>query len=268
MQDINNIYKPKDHPQVSAPFKFVTGELNNTQHPYEVAGVNVADLKPTQPFIDNDIVDILTKKLNDNGTLKPIWVDQDDNILDGHHRYAAHLVAKPDVAIPVIRILCDKKTGMDVLNDIEEEFQKHKKKFDQSEILRYLAEYDDSMYVRDKELDTNGEVITAYRKKPIVKNIAGNFFVLKPIAGYKPYEIEFTNLLDTDAIDKKIGGSQNPPEALAKIWFPNLNSKIHAENFSMNIENFINAIVAEKARTKGIDGIKYGDKLLQSIDDK
>lgn len=268
MEDINNIYKPKNHPQVSAPFKFVTGELNNTHHPYEVAGVNVSDLKPTQPFIDNDIVDQFANKLNNGETLKPIWTDRDNNILDGHHRFAAHLIVKPDAAIPVIKLLCDKKTGMDLLNSIEEEFQKHKQKCDQSEILRSLSEQDDSMYVRDKEVPTKKETITAYRKKPITRTIPGNFFVLKPIAGYKPYEIEFDNLLETDTIDKKIGTNGNPPQALAAVWFPNLDFKARAVDFGMTEENFINAIVAEKARTKGIDGILYGDKLLQSIDEK
>lgn len=268
MEDINNIYKPKAHPQVSAPFKFVTGELNNTHHPYEVAGVNVNDLTPTQPFIDNDLVDLLVNKLNGGEVLKPIWIDKDDNILDGHHRYAAHLVAKPDTAVPAVRLLCDKKTGMDLLNQIEEEFRKHKQKCDQSEILRSLSEEDDSMYIRDKDYDTKKDMIVGYRKNPITKSTSGNFFALKPIAGYKAYEVEVDHLLETDTIDKKIGNNQNPPQALCAIWFPNLDVKSKAEDFSMSIENFINAIVAEKARIKGIDGIKYGNKLLQTIDEK
>lgn len=268
MEDINNIYKPKTHPQVSAPFKFVTGELNNTHHPYEVAGINVNDLKPTQPFIDNDIVDAFINKLNSGESLKPIWTDKDDNILDGHHRYAAHLISKPDVAVPAIRILCDKKTAMELLNTIEAEFQKHKVKSDQSELLKSLSEEDSSMYVKDKDYTTKKLMITAYRKKPIVKAISGNFFVLQAISGYKPYEIEFDSLLNTGDVDKKIGNNQNPPKALAEIWFPNINIKEKAKLFNMTEENFINTIVAEKARTKGIDGIMYGDKLLQSIDDK
>ena len=268
MEDVVNIYKPKDHPQVSAPFKFVTGELNNTHHPYEVAGINVDDLKPTQPFIDNDLVDKFVEKLNNGETLKPIWTDKDDNVLDGHHRFAAHLVAKPDAAVPAIRLLCDKKTGMELLNNIEEEFQKHKLKCDQSELLKSLSEDNDSMYVRDKEYPTKKETLMAFRKKPIGKTVSGNFFVLKSIAGYKPYEIEFDNLLETDAIDRKIGKNQNPIKALAEIWFPSINIKGKSKEFGMTEDNFINAIVAEKARIKGIDGIKYGDKLLQSIDEK
>jgi len=268
VEQIANIYKPKNHPQVSAPFKFVTGELNNTHHPYEVAGINVGDLNPTQPFIDNDLVDGFVEKLNNGEPLKPIWTDKDDNVLDGHHRFAAHLIAKPDAAVPSIRILCDKKTAMKLLNDIEAKFQQHKLKCDQSEVLKSLSEEDDSMYIRDKEYPTKKETLTAYRKKPITKTISGNFFVLTAVAGYKPYEIEFDSLLDTDTIDKKIGTNQNPPKALALLWFPTINIKAKSADFGMTEENFINTIVAEKARVKHIDGIKYGDKLLQSIDDK
>jgi len=268
MEDINNIYKPTTHPQVSAPFKFVTGELNNTHHPYEVAGVGVDDLKPTQPFIDNDLVDVFVKKLMGGDTLKPIWIDRDDNILDGHHRYAAHLVAKPDVAVPAIRLLCDKKTGIDLLNSIQEEFLKHKQRCDQSLLLRSLGEADDSMYIRDQDYETTKEMIVGYRKNPIIASMSGNFFALKPIEGYKAYEIEFDHLFQTDEIDKKIGKSQNPMQALCALWFPTLDVKGGAEDFGMSPENFVNAIVAEKARVKGIDGIKYGDKLVQSIDEK
>lgn len=271
MQDINNIYKPKNHPQVNAPFKFVTGELNNTQHPYEVAGVNVGDLKPTQPFVDNDIVDIFVKKLQNGETLKPIWSDKDDNILDGHHRYAAHLIEKPDTAIPVIRLLCDTKTGMEVLNGIEEEFQKHKQRCDQSELLRMLSEYDDSVYIKEKPLKTKKEVVTAYKKGAILSYAeakAGNFFSLQPISGYKPYEIELDSLFDTDTLDKKIGNSKYPPEALMAAWFHNIDIKSAAESVGKPEDQFIAEFIAEKARINGIDGIKYGNKLLQTIDEK
>lgn len=268
MVDINNIYKPKGHPQISAPFKFITGELNNTHHPYEVAGVKVDDLKPTQPFVDNDLVDVFVKKLMGGEVLKPIWIDRDDNIIDGHHRYAAHLVAQPDTAIPAVRLMCKKQVAMDLLNTIQEEFLKHKKRFDQSELLRSISEVDDSMYVRDKDYTTKKELIVGYRKNPITKSLVGNFFVLKPISGYKAFEIEFDNVFNTDEIDKKIGTSSNPVQALCAVWFPSLDIKSRAKDFGMTPDKFINAIVAEKARTKKIDGIMYGEKLLQSIDEK
>jgi hypothetical protein len=268
MEDSANIYKLKNHPQLSAPFKFITGELNNTNHPYEVAGVNVNDLKPTQPFIDTDIVDGFVDTLNNGEELKPIWVSQNNDIIDGHHRFAAHMIARPDGAVPAIRLLCNTKQAIDLLNGIEETFKAHKIKHDQSEVLKSLAEEDDSMYIPDKPHKTNKNSVRAYRKNPLKKSLSGNFFLLKSVLGYKPYDIDFKSLLQTDTIDKKIANSQKPTIELAKHWFPTLNFKEKAAEFKMSEDDFINTIVAEKARIKGIDGIMYGDKLLQSIDDK
>lgn len=268
MEIQTNIYKPKDNPQVSAPFKFVTSELNNTQHPYEVAGINVNDLNPTQPFIDNDSVSYFVDKLNKGEELPPIWVAKDNDVLDGHSRMAAYLLARPDTAVPSIRMKCDKKTAMEVLNTIQNAFKEFKLKHDQSDLLRVLSEEDDSMYVPDKPVKTKKEVLKAYRKAPLKKNISGNFFVTKPLPGYKPYEIEFKAMLKTDTIDKSIGTNENPMKALAELWFPTLDFKARTKDFGMSETDLINTLIAEKARTKGIDGILYGEKLLQSIDDK
>jgi hypothetical protein len=41
-----------------------------------------------------------------------------------------------------------------------------------------------------------------------------------------------------------------------------------SKEMDMDFVTFVNTIVSEKARTKGIDGINYGDKLLQAIDKK
>lgn len=268
MNDSSNIYKLMNNPQMSAPFKFITGGLNNTNHPYEVAGINVNDLKPTQPFIDTDIVDDFVNKLNNGEELDPIWVSKDNDILDGHKRMAAHMIARPDGAVPSIRLMCDKKTGMDILNEIEKSFKEHKLKYDQSDVLRSLSEENNSMYIPDKPIKTKKEVITAYRKLPLKKNISGNFFVTKPLPGYKPYEIEFQSMFRTDSMDKKIGSTENPPKALAEFWFPTLDFKTKTKDFGMSENDLINTLIAEKARTKGIDGILYGEKLIQSIDDK
>ncbi len=268
MDNSSNIYKLQSMPQLVGPFKYITSILNETHHPYEICGINVNDLNPTQPFIDMDIVDDFVNKLNNGEQLEPIWVSKDNDILDGHKRYAAHMIARPEHAIPSIKILADKKTAIDILKEIESKFKAHKLKYDQSDMIRTLSEEDSSIYIPDKPVKTKKEVLTAYRKLPLKKNISGNFFVLKPLVGYKSYEIEFQSILNTDTIDKKISSSENPPKALAELWFPTLDFKSKTKDFGMSETDLINTLVAEKARTKGVDGILYGDKLLQSIDDK
>ena len=81
-------------------------------------------------------------------------------------------------------------------------------------------------------------------------------------------EIEFDNILDSDEVDPKIKKQKNPVFALAEIWFPNVNFKEKAKDLGMSVEKLITSMVAEKAREKKIDGIKYGDRLLHAIGDK
>jgi len=261
-----NIYKPKSLPQLSAPFSYVAHHLNDMGQPYELVGANVDSITPSQAFIDTDIVSNLVDKLKKGEELKAIWLDKDNNALDGHHRYAAYALNK-NSHIPSVRLGCEKQKAIDILNEIQSMYERE----NGSQFLNALTEdQDTSMYIPDKKVPTKKATVKGYRKNKIVeKSITGNFFALKPVEGYKlETEIEFSSLMNSDDVNPSIKDDKNPPAALAKEWFPSLNFKEKAKMMGMKEEQFINAIVAEKARTKGIDGIQYGDKLLQSIDDK
>jgi len=259
----NNIYKPSKSLQLNAPFSYVAHELNDIGQPYELVGASVDAVNPSQAFIDSDIVSSLVDKLTNGEELKAIWLDQDNNTLDGHHRHVAYSVNK-NTHIPSVRLQCDKETGIKILREIQAKYDRE----NNSEFLNALKEDGhEKMYVTEKKLEGRKETIKGFRKKPIIeKSPSGNFFAIKEIDGFKPYEIEFSNLVDSDQIDKKIKKEKNPPLALAKAWFPKIDFEKKAEEMEMHVEEFIITIVAEKARTKGIDGILYGDKLLQSID--
>ena len=57
--------------------------------PYEYLKVTISSIKPIQsdrlPFNDNRYIERYTKIRNN--TYKPLIVDEDYNIIDGHHRY-------------------------------------------------------------------------------------------------------------------------------------------------------------------------------------
>ena len=57
--------------------------------PYEYLRVTLSSIKPIQsdrlPFDDNRYLERYVKIVND--TYKPLIVDQDFNLIDGHHRY-------------------------------------------------------------------------------------------------------------------------------------------------------------------------------------
>lgn len=260
-----NIYKPKSLPQISAPFTYVAHNLNDMGIPYELVGVGVDAVNPSQGFIDSDLVHDLMGQLKGGEELKASWVDKDNNLLDGHHRYAAYVMNK-NSHLPCARIKTDKEQAIKVLNEIQKKYESE----NNSDFINALMEdQDTSMYTPEKPVETKKDTVKAYRKKPIIeRSPSGNFFALKEVKGFKPYEIEFDAILNTDTIDQKIKKSQNPVAELAKIWFPGLNFEEKAKDMEMTLDDFINTIVAEKARTKKIDGILYGDVLLQTIDDK
>lgn len=260
-----NMYKSKSLPQISAPFSYVVHHLNDMGHPYEMIGANVDNINPSQAFIDSDIVHSFIDQLKNGEDLKAIWLDKDNNTLDGHQRHAAYKLNK-NTHVPAVRLMCDKESAIKILSEIQSKYEKE----NNSDFINTLMEdQDTSMYVPEKPVETTKEKIKAFRKKPIVqKCISGNFFALKELPGYKPYEIELDAVFDTDSIDSSIKKQNNPVAALAQIWFPNLNVEQKAKDMEMTPDDFINTIVAEKARTKKIDGILYGDKLLQTIDAK
>ena len=89
--------------------------------------------------------------------------------------------------------------------------------------------------------------------------------MLNPIDGYSKYEIDFDNLLDTNALGVTYKDSQDPTDILAKIWFPNINFEKISEQYNMASVNLKNKAIAERAMKMGYDGIKYGDKLIQGL---
>ena len=72
-----------DLPQLNATL------LNEKGIPYEYLRVTISSIKPIQsdrlPFDDNKYLERYVKIIND--TYKPLIVDQNFNLIDGHHRY-------------------------------------------------------------------------------------------------------------------------------------------------------------------------------------
>ena len=77
--------------------------------------------------------------------------------------------------------------------------------------------------------------------------------------------MNFENLLDTDDFGIHYKEGQIPAEMLAKAWFPHVNFEKLSEEYSVPALSLKNKAIAEKARTLGYDGIKYGDTLIQGL---
>lgn len=256
-------------PQVSAPFSIVLDSLAREGVGYEQIESDPNELNPLQKLTFSDRVEGVNLD-------KPIWISNENNVLDGHHRLIkAIFTNQPIKAIKINLNTNDACRVLNKIQDIHEYSEQLKFEEDVNDTINNYNDKDNELsdYIvsleEDNEADehsNNQTKIIAYRKEPIKENSpVGNFFVLEPVKGYRKYEIEFDNLLDTDTLGLSYKDGQIPVDILAKTWFPHINFEKIAEKKGMDSIKIKNRAVAEKARKIGYDGIKYGKKLLQGI---
>jgi hypothetical protein len=278
-------YKPRFLPQMSAPFDIVLEKLDEEGVGYELMELNPSEndgINVSQGVVFADEIE----KVNTNDN-NPIWIadDNDGNMIicDGHHRYfKSFFDNKP---LKAVHIKLNDKDASRILNkiqDIYEYEQAHNMEeivnndvindengndiiyTDRKEFLTALEE--DNTDIQEEKPSVNPQSIIAYRKEPIKENsVVGNFFTLNPIDGFNKYQIDFDNLLDTNALGVTYKDSQQPTDILAKIWFPHINFEKLSEQYNMTSENLKNKAITEKAMKMGYDGILYNNKLLQGL---
>lgn len=271
-------YKPRFLPQISAPYDIILEKLDEEEVDYNLIEIDPNELEPSQGITFSD--DVEGVSLDD---MNPIWLSSDNKILDGHHRWVKAM--QSGTPIKAIKIELGDKDACRLLNKIEDIFeyeQAHNVEevvnndvindendinndyTDRSEFLSSLEE--DNAEVQAEKPSVNPQSIVAYRKEPIKENsVVGNFFTLEPLNGFSKYQIDFENLLDTNALGVTYKDSQQPVDIIAKIWFPHVNFEKVAEKYNTDVLNLKNKAIAEKAMKMGYDGIKYGDKLIQGL---
>lgn len=266
--NMNKSGVPKYLPQLSAPFTEVLDNLAQDGIGYEQTEIDPNELNPQQPFTYSDRVEGVNLE-------KPIWISKNNDICDGHHRYAkAMFTGVP--TIKAVRINLGTNDTCRALNKIQDIFEYSKQLKFEEDLNDTINNYNDkdnelSDYVvgldEENEADEPNQVnIVGYRKEEIREDSpVGNFFLLEPTKGYKKYQIEFENLLDTDSLGLSYKDGQVPVDILAKTWFPHINFEKIAEKKGVDSIKIKNRAVAEKARKIGYDGIKYGKKLLQGL---
>lgn len=268
---------PNYLPQMSAPLERVLQELDNEGVNYEILDIDPNELNTSQPFVfSNNVAESIIDENN------PIWISEENNIIDGHHRLAKSL--EDEKTLKAVKVGLNFKNACRLLNkiqDIYEYEESHKMEevisqdvinsgnemdagVSDDEFLGSLEE--DNIAIQDENTEKNQKIIIGYRKDPLKENsVVGNFFVLTPINGFNKYEIEFDNLMDTDELGFSYKESQKPVDILAKIWFPNINFEKLSEQYNMSVDNLKAKAIAKKAQRLGFDGIKYGENLVQGL---
>ena len=104
---------PNYLPQLIAPIDKILEEVSNSDVEYEYIQMNPNDLKASQPFTLSD--DVYTSVLDD---MHPIWIDNDLNIIDGHHKWIKSLTSNN--LILVVKLNVEFKDACRLLNKIQD----------------------------------------------------------------------------------------------------------------------------------------------------
>ena len=264
-------YKPLYLPQVNAPADYVLNQLKDNGVSCTQVETKPNKLTPMQGIVFSDTLGKFDEK-----NINPIWISNDNSIVDGHHRWVKSMMAgKPILAY---KVNLNGKDAARILNKIQdiyeyEQQQKMEEVISQDPINnsnRIDSEGDNDFIYNLEEMKPskkNNLKIMAYRKEPLKKgSVIGNFFILDSTKGYDKYEIEFDNLLNTNDLGIVISNGENPIDALVSVWFPNVDfEKLSKEHNNAPIENLKMKAITERAKRLGYDGIKYGDIMLQGL---
>jgi hypothetical protein len=249
-------------PQVSAPFNYVVANLKNENIPYSRYEINSTDLKPLQDKINPDSVDHFKKIILNKKKLKPIFISNDNEILDGHHRYVANKALYGDEGkVMCYKINTDTQTAARALNKIQDRYEfenTQESKFEP--ISKYLKKPEINWYESLKNV-----TYIVYRKETVKENSeSGNFFMFKKKENMIKYKVEFDNLMYIP-IHLMDNTNELPTVWLGKKLLPEKNYEEMARLHNISIQNLINKDIANKIKELGFDGINYGDRILQTL---
>lgn len=269
--------RPYHLPQLNFPYDVALKKLDEENIKYEIVQLQPSEndgINSSQKLVYADEI-----SKSNIGDMNPIWIAGEDsiNICDGHHRYFFAMFEKKSIL--AIKLDMNFMDACRILNKIQDIYEyEHSQGLeevetqdainfygdDENQFLTSLEE--DNLNIQNEKPSKNEKTIIGYRKDPIKENsVVGNFFTLKPVAGYQKYQIDFENLLDTTALGVTYKDGQEPVDILAKNWFPHINFEELSKKHNTTSINLKNKAVAEKAKKNGYDGIKYGDSIIQGL---
>ena len=248
---------PKYLPQIKIPIDYVLSELNKLDVNVTYDKIDANDLTPSQLFV---ISTDLRNAVNDENN--PIWVDVDNKIIDGHHKWVNAI--QRDLPVIIIRVNNDFNNSCRILNRICDiyEYDRLRNGLEEVVVQDVINQPDDELgkIIENPEMlgeiDKNPITLFGYRKDSVKNSKNGNFFLLEPISGFQKYKIEFDNLFDLEGVGIAYKSDQNPVDILATLWFPNLNFKLLAEKYDTTDFNLKSRIIVDRAKSLGYDGIK------------
>jgi hypothetical protein len=269
---IDHRFKPSYLPQLSAPFKYVIGKLDDEGVDYKFVKTHSDSLEPLQALVDL----IKIGDIDDPSFKKPIFLSQDDKVLDGHHRFGSAITTGKKIR--ALKIMLPFQDAARILNKIQDiydyENQEEIEEVVAQNILNQDKEASNNLSTfdflqnleEDEELKIKGNPfkLSAYRAKPIKESsTTGNFFSLHPIDKGDKYELEFDNLLDTEQLGIDYDEKSDPILSLGKMFFPNVDFEAAGKKYKTDPYMILTKAISEKAKKEKYDGIKYGKSMIQ-----
>lgn len=246
-------------------------------------------LKPLQKRVSKSKIDVLNQMVDNDEYLPKVWVDANNNILDGHHRAYVYQ-SRPDISkVECFKVFLNSNDACRILNRTQDKIDFRKEynitepntysTFDplQREIkninhpkAQYFGKEAEQEIQEERDLtfdDVTNKTYTLYSVRPFDKgNKSGFIMSFTKDKGYdKEYEIVFEKVLIVPA--KKTDLYE--PFYLAAMYildpeFEKDPAKIKkmASDVNKVYAEFIKDRLNGFAKREGYDGINFGDKLM------
>jgi hypothetical protein len=271
-------------PQMKSGLSYVKNELEKQGIKHGMVKVAPKELIPLQANVKKSKVEYFKEMVDGNQPLEPIFVSDDNHILDGHHRAYAFMNDPSVTAVVCLKLYMDANDAARVLNKIQDKYDfetnfnpesddlltfdnvaKTSQQFTDFDIDKQGAIAEEDELVDFAAVKNNPKSITLYKSKPInQKSKTGDFLIPEQKRNFNhKYDINFENLYEIK--DEDLQSYASPIDYIVEKWFSGVNMKEESVKHSLTQEMYTYRQINEKAKKMGFDGIKYGNKFVQIV---
>lgn len=268
-ENTDNTIKPIWLPQMKADKGYILKELDGMGVKYSIISRKPTELKPQQKSVNTETIDYFNNQINSKQPIDPIFVSQDDEVLDGHNRLFSYKSNPMIDNIVCIKIMLGLSDSARILNKIQDKFDWEKEMGDNGVMVKPPVAVNEPVIAEVKEEEApvkNKKEIKLYRETPIKANSkTGNFFLEKKNDKYKlENTIIFENLYEIS--DEEISDGKNPIDYVLEKFGIDFNvMKEDSVKNGIKEDDYKLRKVCEMGKEKGYDGIKYGSKYIQAL---
>ncbi len=242
------------------------------------------ELIPLQANVKKSKVEYFKEMVDGNQPLEPIYVSDDNRILDGHHRAYAFMNDPTVTAVVCLKLYMDANDAARVLNKIQDKYDfetnfnpesddlltfdnvvKTSSQFTDFDVDKQGAIAEEDELVDFAAVKNNPKAVTLYKSKPInTKSKTGDFLIPEQKRNFNhKYDINFENLYEIK--DEELQSYASPIDYIVEKWFSGVNMKEESVKHALTQEMYTYRQINEKAKKMGFDGIKYGNKFVQIV---